>query len=334
MTPGFVDIHTHYDAQLHFEPTASPSSWHGTTTVFIGELRIHLRAGQTGRRALAAADAVPRRGHVARGARPGRHLSGRILRRLPPRVRRADRGERRAPTSATVRSAGSSWATMPRNGGDRSRDRRTCRTSSAMRLGRRGDRLHLVATGTPPGSRRTPVPSNLASADEIVALASVLAEFDFGSIEFIPKTFLEGYSDEDRDLILRLWRVSGKARAPEYPHAAPAGSGRLEAIARFRRSAALENEGAQYPSHVRLEPPGGALRAGFDHVPLRRVPDAARRPDRAAGRSRCHPSRSRNSATALRADLADVGQQSFTFSPQVLRVEVVHESGVSSATSE
>jgi N-acyl-D-aspartate/D-glutamate deacylase len=36
VTPGFVDIHTHYDGQATWDTRMQPSSWHGVTTAVMG----------------------------------------------------------------------------------------------------------------------------------------------------------------------------------------------------------------------------------------------------------------------------------------------------------
>ena len=36
VTPGFVDLHTHFDAQVGWDPQLTPASWHGVTTALMG----------------------------------------------------------------------------------------------------------------------------------------------------------------------------------------------------------------------------------------------------------------------------------------------------------
>src|SRR5262245_21758005 len=46
ITPGFIDIHTHYDLELEIAPGLSESTRHGVTSVVIGNCSLSLAIGE------------------------------------------------------------------------------------------------------------------------------------------------------------------------------------------------------------------------------------------------------------------------------------------------
>jgi N-acyl-D-aspartate/D-glutamate deacylase len=223
VAPGFIDIHTHYDAQAFWDGTLSPSSFHGVTTVIGGNCGFSIaplapEAGEYLMTMLARVEGMPL--ESLRAGVPWSWKSfGEYLGLLEGKLavnagflvghsalRRVVMGERAVGNEATPEELARMVELL----------------RQSVREGGLGFSTSLAATHNDGAGE--PVPSRHASRDELMALARAIRDLPGTVLEAIPGTGLWGEKEKAimADLSLAAnrplnWNVlAPNAIAPQY----------------------------------------------------------------------------------------------------------------------
>jgi len=209
--PGFIDIHTHYDAQMLWDPTLSPSPLHGVTTIFAGNCGLSLAPLESRDqdfmiRLLSRVEAIPLES-LERGVRIQWRTFAEYLdfmQRAPlainvgflaghAPIRRAVMGEAASETHASPAQVQKMQALL----------------HDALAAGAMGFSGSASATQLDGDGRRTP--SSFASAEELIALARVCRDHPGTSLEYIPESSAWGFDEPDLELVVGMAAAAERA---------------------------------------------------------------------------------------------------------------------------
>ena len=209
--PGFIDVHTHYDAQVFWDPTLSPSPLHGVTTVVAGNCGISLAPLTTSTTdflvgLLSRVEAIP-----LAALEQGLTFSWETFADYLTAV------ENCRPAVNIGFLAGHSALRRSVMGPAASERPATDDEVATMR-GALADAISAGAMGfssataaTHRDGAGTPTPPTFATADELVALAGVCGDFPGTSVEFIPASAAYGFIPEEYELLTAMAKTAGRA---------------------------------------------------------------------------------------------------------------------------
>jgi N-acyl-D-aspartate/D-glutamate deacylase len=238
IAPGFIDPHTHYDAQLTWDPFASCSSWHGVTTVVMGNCGFTLAPcreadRETLMRMLTYVEGMPLEA-LTRGIRWGWESFGQYL----------DGVERLGPWTnvgcfighSAIRQYVMGDAAWEREATAGEVARMGALVTEAMALGAVG--LSSTTNKNHVGDRGRPVPSRLAHDDELTSLVRTMGASGRGILELtIGGTRPDRLAEVDR--FAELARAANRPvtlvslrHNPSHPVEHRAILARIEALAR------------------------------------------------------------------------------------------------------
>jgi N-acyl-D-aspartate/D-glutamate deacylase len=210
--PGFIDVHTHYDCQLSWDPALTPSCWHGVTTVVVGNCGFSIAPCRPQDRELLMRMLLYVEGMPTDALRAGIRWEWETF---PEYLDAVERWKPGINVAALIGHSAIRYWVMGAAAAERAAtpdelERMRDVLREAMRAGAFGfatseSPTHFFGDGTP-------VPSRVAPREEIRALASVLREFGRGLTEVAP-LHLIGSTDskrEDQQFYIELARASGR----------------------------------------------------------------------------------------------------------------------------